>query len=288
MKNTARNLIIFIAFLLFIQVSGIYDVKGNTEKLINEFKVSEAFKEIKDNINSLKSDAQEEAEKLENEENNAKSDNNTNENVPEETVTTDNETIIINGEIIPEWDGETPFYVVNENVPFFDKISEDSFEIYSDLDEKGRCGEAFANISTEIMPTKKREGIGSVYPSGWNQGKYPDLIPDGKYLYNRCHLIGFQLAGENANVKNLITGTRYMNVEGMEPFENEVAMYCKQTGNHVYYRVTPIFVGDELVARGVLIEAQSVEDDQIMFCVYCYNVQPGITIDYTDGSNHVN
>lgn len=172
-------------------------------------------------------------------------------------------------------------------MPFFEELSTDSFEIYSDLDSKDRCGEAFANISTEIMPTEKREGIGSVYPSGWNQAKYPDLIPDGQYLYNRCHLIGFQLAGENANKKNLITGTRYFNVEGMEPFENEVAVYCKQTGNHVYYRVTPIFIGDELVARGVLIEAQSVEDKQIMFCVYCYNVQPGITINYKDGASSI-
>lgn len=287
MKNTIKNIIICIALLVFLQVTGIFDVRGTFNEIKNNVKVTEAIQEIKNNINSLKTQVDTEVQKEEQKENSNENSDNVQTN-NEQTTETNSETIIINGEIIPEWDGSTPFYVVNENVPFFESLSQDSFEIYSDLDDEGRCGEAFANISTEIMPTEKREGIGSVYPSGWNQGKYPDLIPDGKYLYNRCHLIGFQLAGENANTKNLITGTRYMNVEGMEPFENEVAIYCKQTGNHVYYRVTPIFIGDELVARGVLIEAQSVEDDQIMFCVYCYNVQPGVTINYADGSNYAN
>ena len=177
--------------------------------------------------------------------------------------------------------------VIDDNEPDFQEsdYSETSYEYYSDLDELGRCGVAVSNIGKDLMPTKKRGSIGKVKPSGWHTVKY-DFV-DGKYLYNRCHLIGYQLTAENANEKNLITGTRYMNVDGMLPFENMVADYVKETDNHVLYRVTPIFTGDNLVADGVLMEGYSVEDegDGICFCVYAYNIQPGITIDYATGDS---
>ena len=171
-------------------------------------------------------------------------------------------------------------------MPFFNDsdLTTKSFENYSDLDNLGRCGVAYANVCKEIMPTEKRGAIGMIKPSGWKTVKYDNV--DGRYLYNRCHLIGFQLAGENANRKNLITGTRYMNVDGMLPFENLVADYVKETNHHVLYRVTPIFNSSNLVASGVLMEAKSVEDDEVEFCVYCYNVQPGIEIDYATGDSH--
>lgn len=160
-----------------------------------------------------------------------------------------------------------------------------AFENYSDLDSLGRCGVAYANICKDIMPTEERGKIGMIKPSGWHTVKY-DVIKD-RYLYNRCHLIGYQLAGENANPKNLITGTRYLNVEGMLPFENLVADYVNNTGNHALYRVTPMFSGSNLVANGVLIEAKSVEDNGggILFNVYCYNVQPGVGINYENGDS---
>lgn len=160
-----------------------------------------------------------------------------------------------------------------------------AFENYSDLDSLGRCGVAYANICKDIMPTEERGKIGMIKPSGWHTVKY-DVIKD-RYLYNRCHLIGYQLAGENANPKNLITGTRYLNVEGMLLFENLVADYVNNTGNHVLYRVTPMFSGSNLVANGVLIEAKSVEDNGggILFNVYCYNVQPGVGINYENGDS---
>lgn len=181
----------------------------------------------------------------------------------------------------------TPYVAIKGNVPDFtsaDMVTE-SYEHYSELDILGRCGVVMACIGTDIMPTEERESIGSVKPSGWQTVKY-DIV-DGKYLYNRCHLIGFQLTGENANKQNLITGTRYMNVEGMLPFENMVADYVKETENHVIYRVTPIFDGLNLVARGVQMEAKSVEDDGegICFNVYVYNNQPGITINYLNGDS---
>ena len=162
----------------------------------------------------------------------------------------------------------------------------EAFENYSDLDFLGRCGVAYANICKELMPTEERGEIGMVKPSGWHTVKYSDRI-DGNYLYNRCHLIGYQLAGENANEKNLITGTRYLNVTGMLPFENEVADYVESTGNHVLYRVTPVFDGDNLVASGVQMEAESVEDNGagVFFNVYVYNVQPGVIIDYATGDS---
>lgn len=187
---------------------------------------------------------------------------------------------------IPEYSGN-PYVEINDNEPYFsdDEYTTSPFEYYSDLDTLGRCGMAYACVGKDIMPTEERGSIGSVKPSGWQTVKY-DCV-DGNYLYNRCHLIGYQLTGENANEKNLITGTRYLNVEGMLPFENMVADYVKETDNYTLYRVTPIFKDDELVARGVLMEAKSVEDngDSITFCVYCYNVQPDIKIDYKTGES---
>ncbi|MBE5919978.1 MAG: hypothetical protein E7272_09060 [Pseudobutyrivibrio ruminis] len=182
-----------------------------------------------------------------------------------------------------------PYIVINSNLPYFtdlDKTRTDAFEVYSELDSLGRCGVAYANICKELMPTEDRGEIGSIKPSGWHTANYHDYI-DGNYLYNRCHLIGYQLSGENANEKNLITGTRYLNVQGMLPFEEEVADYVERTGNHVLYRVTPIFEGNNMVASGVLMEAYSVEDQGkgVMFNVYCYNVQPGIVINYSTGDS---
>ena len=189
-------------------------------------------------------------------------------------------------EDVPPFSGE-PYVVLQDNQPGFSQedFTTDSFETYSSLDLLGRCGTAYANIGLDLMPTEERDSIGQVKPSGWQTVKY-DIV-DGKYLYNRCHLIGYQLSGENANEQNLITGTRYLNVEGMLPFENMVADYVQETGNHVLYRVTPIFQGTELVARGVEMEALSVEDggEGICFHVYVYNVQPGITIDYATGES---
>ena len=186
---------------------------------------------------------------------------------------------------VPAYSGE-PYVVVNNNIPFFkdSDLTTEAFEKYSDLDSLGRCGAAYANVCQEIMPTEKRGAIGMVKPTGWQTVKY-DWV-DGKYLYNRCHLIGYQLSGENANEKNLITGTRYLNVDGMLPFENLVADYVYETDHHVLYRVTPVFENSNLVASGVLMEAQSVEDDDVLFCVYCYNVQPKVTIDYATGESH--
>ncbi len=179
---------------------------------------------------------------------------------------------------------------LNNNVPEFAdaEITTSSFESYGDLDKLGRCTPATACIGKDLMPTKERESIGTVKPTGWKQKKYPGIVDsEPPYLYNRCHMIGFQLTGENANEKNLITGTRYMNVEGMLPYENEVADYIRDTGNHVMYRVTPVFDGNNLLCSGVKIEAYSVEDKGkgISFNVFCYNVQPGIEINYSDGSN---
>ena len=189
-------------------------------------------------------------------------------------------------EDIPAYSGQ-PYVEIDGNVPDFseeDKTTQ-SFESYAPLDLLGRCGTAYACISTDLMPTEERGSIGQVKPSGWQTVKY-DFV-DGKYLYNRCHLIGYQLTAENANEENLITGTRYLNVEGMLPFENLVADYIKETGNHVLYRVTPIFEGDNLVASGVQMEALSVEDEGEAICynVYCYNVQPGVEIDYATGES---
>lgn len=182
---------------------------------------------------------------------------------------------------------DSPYVEINGNVPEFTEsdLITASFESYSELDSLGRCGVAYANIGTDLMPTEERGDISSVKPTGWHTVKY-DFV-DGNYLYNRCHLIGYQLTAENANEENLITGTRYLNVEGMLPFENLVADYVQETENHVLYRVTPIFEDDNLVANGVQMEAMSVEDEGegILFNVYCYNVQPGVVIDYATGDS---
>ena len=193
---------------------------------------------------------------------------------------------------IPAFSGY-PYVVVYDNIPTFkeSELTTESYEFFSELDSLGRCGYAEASIGRDLMPTDDREEIGSVTPSGWegNNNRYDSDLVSGGYIYNRCHLIGFQLTGENANKKNLITGTRFFNVDGMLPFEDMVADYVKETGNHVMYRVTPIYVGGELVARGALMEGYSVEDDGdgICFCVYVYNNQPGITINYLTGENYL-
>lgn len=190
-------------------------------------------------------------------------------------------------ENIPEYSGHK-YIIINNNEPEFDEseLDKDAFEFYSDLDKYGRCGTAYAMLGRELMPTKPRENISEIKPTGWKTSPYEDLITD-VYLYNRSHLIAHSLAGENANEKNLITGTDYMNKQGMLPFEESVLEYIRRTGNHVLYRVTPVFEGEELVARGVQMEAFSVEDqgEGICFNVYIYNVQPGVKIDYKTGEN---
>lgn len=187
---------------------------------------------------------------------------------------------------IPADEGKA-YVAVNGNVPFFteEELSSASYETYGELDPLGRCTVCVASVGQNLMPTEERGSIGAVKPTGWHTVKY-DFI-DGKYLYNRCHLIGYQLTGENANEKNLITGTRYLNIEGMLPFENMVADYVKETDQHVMYRVTPVFEGDNLLASGVLMEGKSVEDngEGILFCVFAYNVQPGVSIDYATGES---
>lgn len=189
-------------------------------------------------------------------------------------------------EEVPAYSG-SPYVELDGNQPGFslEERTTDSFETYSTLDALGRCGPAYACIGQDLMPTEDRESISSVLPTGWVQAEY-DFVEGGS-LYNRCHLIGFQLTGENANEENLITGTRYMNVEGMLPFENMVADYIKETGNHVLYRATPVFEGENLVASGVVMEAFSVEDEGegVCFHVYVYNVQPGVEIDYATGES---
>lgn len=187
---------------------------------------------------------------------------------------------------IPAFSGSA-YIIINNNVPAFtdEQLTTISFEEYNGLDSMGRCGVAFANVGQDLMPAEDRGSIGAVKPTGWHTVKY-DCI-DGKYLYNRCHLIGYQLSGENANEKNLITGTRYLNIDGMLPFENMVTDYVKETGNHVLYRVTPIFEGNNLVASGVQMEGKSVEDNGagILYNIYAYNSQPQVTIDYATGNS---
>ena len=204
----------------------------------------------------------------------------------DEIITDEHTVDVVSLDDIPVYSG-SPYIAINDNQPLFseDDYTTEAFEEYAELDYLGRCGVTFACVGIEIMPTEKRGDIGMVKPTGWVTSKY-DFV-DGRYLYNRCHLIGYQLTGENANTSNLITGTRYMNTEGMLPFENMIADYVKETENHVLYRVTPIFDGENLVASGVQMEAWSVEDDGdgICFNVYCYNVQPGVVIDYATGEN---
>lgn len=187
---------------------------------------------------------------------------------------------------VPAYDGKA-YVAVNDNIPFFteEELSSASYETYGELDPLGRCTVCVASVGQDLMPAEERGNIGAVKPTGWHTVKY-DFV-DGKYLYNRCHLIGYQLTGENANEKNLITGTRYLNIEGMLPFENMVADYVKETNQHVMYRVTPVFEGDNLLAAGVLMEGKSVEDngEGVLFCVFAYNVQPGVSIDYATGES---
>lgn len=191
---------------------------------------------------------------------------------------------------VPDYTG-FPYVILKSNVPDFTAAeiatAQNSYEYFSPLDTLGRCGVVHASVGEDLMPTDERGSIGMVKPSGWQTAKY-DIV-SGKYLYNRCHLIGFQLTGENANEQNLITGTRYLNIDGMLPFENMIADYVKDTGNHVLYRVTPVYVGNELVARGLVMEAYSIEDegDGICFHIFAYNVQPGIVINYQDGTSYL-
>lgn len=196
--------------------------------------------------------------------------------LPQQTITLDT---------LPNYQGE-PYVEINNNIPTFTDTSKlpTPYENYATLDAYGRCGPAEAILGLELMPTTERESIAHIKPAGWQTVRYDDLIKD-KYLYNRCHLIAFMLAGENANKQNLITGTRYLNVEGMLPFETLVHDYIIETGNHVRYRVTPIYEGDELLCRGVLMEAMSIEDQRLSFNVFCFNVQPGIDINYQTGES---
>ena len=190
---------------------------------------------------------------------------------------------------IPAYSGEAVIEL-NGNKPEFteDEIKSEFFETYSELDSLGRCGVAFACLDEEHMPFGERESIGMVKPAGWQIDKY-DFIDNGGFIYNRCHLIGWQLTGQNEEEKNLITGTRFMNTEGMLPYENRVAAYLRTSGEHVMYRVTPVFFGKEMLSRGVQIEAYSVEDNGVglSFNVFCYNVQPGVEINYANGENHL-
>lgn len=202
-----------------------------------------------------------------------------------ETLRKNDVPAVYDPDILPPFSGQ-PYAEINGNEPFFtaEELSYEPFETYSELDSLGRCGPAFALISRDTMPSEERGDIRDILPSGWKWAKY-DFI-EYEYLYNRCHLIAYALSGENDNPLNLITGTRYLNYEGMRPFEGKIASYVYRTSSPVLYRVTPVFRGNELVARGVLLEAASVEDDGLSFCVYCYNVQPGVIINYATGDSH--
>lgn len=187
-------------------------------------------------------------------------------------------------DMVPPYSGKA-YADINGDVPFFteEEMTSEAFHEYWPLDELGRCTGAYACVGPETLPKQKRGDISMVRPTGWNTNRYDDI--DGEMLFNRCHLIGHLLTGQDANERNLVTGTRYMNVEGMLPFEESVVMYVEGTGHHVMYRVRPYFDGDDLVCSGVLMEARSVEDPRVQFCAFCYNVQPGITIDYATGDN---
>ncbi|MBQ8913855.1 MAG: DNA/RNA non-specific endonuclease [Lachnospiraceae bacterium] len=205
----------------------------------------------------------------------------------EENISTSG--IVINEEAIPEYVDE-PYVQVNYNEPFFteSELKTESYESLSELDELGRCGVAEACVGIDIIPDEERGEIGDIKPSGWRIVKYDGVVED-EYLYNRCHLIDYQLTGENSDIRNFITGTEYMNIEGMLPFENMVARYVEMTGNHVMYRVTPVYKEDNLVATGVLMEACSVEDNGmgVYYNVFVYNVQPGVEIDYSTGDSRL-
>ena len=209
------------------------------------------------------------------------------ENDPETTPETESsqEQEQFNLEMVPAYSGEA-YADINDDIPFFteEELTDETFHEYWPLDELGRCTGAFACIGPELLPSEVRGNISTIEPSGWHSVRYDGI--DGGYLYNRCHLIGYQLTGQDTNEKNLITGTRYMNLEGMLPFENSVRMYVEGTGNHVLYRVRPYYNGDDLLAAGVLMEAKSIEDPLVQFCAFCYNVQPGVEIDYATGDSH--
>lgn len=279
-----------------------FESKDNTiEDAINQLKEDTSSNPVSDRLKRTAEGYEENSDSSGNSESNI-GDSSTNTNVSlYEGINNAESTEIISSDsfnkqllsAVSEYASE-PYVYINDNIPYFyeSELTTEAFEIYSELDDLGRCGTAYANICSEIMPTEERSSIGSVKPTGWVQNKY-EILKDSDntagYLYNRCHLIAYSLAGENANSQNLITGTRYMNVEGMEPFEMQVLNYVRATGNHVLYRVTPIFEGENLLASGVLMEAYSVEDlgEGICFCVYCYNVQPGIKIDYSTGENQL-
>lgn len=264
--------LVIAAYIIFIVISG---RKKDDDQLMIKRGTSEA-EEVTEEIAS-DNDADE------NEQENVKP----SEPFSEENVSTAG--IIINGEIIPEYEDE-PYAQVNFNAPFFTDadLKTESFESLSELDEYGRCGEAEACIGIDIIPDEERGEIGDIKPSGWHIVKYEGVVRD-EYLYNRCHLIDYQLTGENSDIRNFITGTEYFNIEGMLPFENMVARYVEMTGNHVMYRVTPIYKDDNLVATGVLMEACSVEDNGmgVYFNVFVYNVQPGVEIDYSTGDSRL-
>lgn len=276
-KKTFKPIILTVVFVVACMTAPLDE--QNSDNLNTDNTVSSS---IEDNATDVTEEGTSEITEIASENS---SETNTTEETTEETSQYVNSTNITIDEI-PEYSGNA-YVSINDNVPFFtdDEMITEAFEYYSDLDSLGRCGVAYANVCVDIMPTEERGEIGSVKPTGWHTVKY-DIV-SGKYLYNRCHLIGYQLSAENANTKNLITGTRYLNVEGMLPFENMVADYVKETNNHVLYRVTPMFAGENLLCSGVLIEAKSVEDNGagILFNVYCYNVQPGITIDYLTGDS---
>jgi len=298
-KYTKKQIIIFlVASILSLCISvtgvvvhGIASEEKNNNEIKNEIV---ADKNITNEIDE-KLEKQEEKKTKEVVNNNIveeKTISNQKEVVNENITTTNNVQQLIESKPtisktnIPAYSGK-PYIAINNNVPYFTDrdLTTKSYEYYSNLDSLGRCGVAVANIGKDIMPTTDRGEIGSIKPTGWHTVKYDNV--SGKYLYNRCHLIGYQLSGENANEKNLITGTRYLNVEGMLPFENMVDDYIEETNNHVLYRVTPVFEGNNLLASGVIIEAKSVEDNGagILFNVYCYNVQPDITINYATGES---
>ena len=289
MKRT-KAIILSLLLLLSLLFGGCGDGEVTQNDNSPEINTSTVVTEIEENDNSQSEEINQNEEKGEDKQdtaddsqvNNQREDN----SAPNQASEQNNSSFNLND--VPAYNGKA-YVAINNNEPFFSQAdyTTQSFERYSELDDLGRCGAAFANVGQDIMPTEDRGDISSVTPSGWKNKNYGDLI-DGCYLYNRCHLLGFQLTGENANEKNLITGTRYLNIEGMLPFENMVADYVKETNNHVLYRVTPIFDRDNLLASGVLMEGYSIEDEGegISFCVYCYNVQPGIVIDYATGDSY--
>lgn len=283
MKNKSINIFLLLSLILMCLTGCTESGKIDTEKAEDIINQIEKVENVVDNVNNVMNDL--ERGDISDALNTV---NNTIKDVQENSDSSIIDTISNISESVSSYSGQS-YKVLNNNNPEFSEsdYTINSFESYSDLDSLGRCGVAFACVGQDLMPTEDRGSISSVKPSGWQSTKY-DII-SGKYLYNRCHLIGFQLTGENANKENLITGTRYLNIDGMLPFENMVADYVKETNNHVLYRVTPIYEGNNLVASGVQMEAWSVEDDGegICFNVYCYNVQPGVVINYATGESQL-